>query len=130
MDTVAGFLVSALFVVGVYVAVPVVTVWGWVRWSKRSQPRTVFSMLSLVGFTLATASAFLAISSAIYAQAIGGFPFYDPLLLMIVKFGAVLSSAAIVFGIIGMWRRGPLRWHAPACGVGTFLFWFFTAMAE
>jgi len=87
-------------------------------------------MVSVVGFKLAAAAAFLAISSALYAHAIGRSPFYDPLLLMIVKFGAVLSSAAIVFGIIGMWRRGPLRWHAPACGVGTFLFWFFTAMAE
>ncbi len=67
-----------LFALAVYAGVPVLTVWGWVRWSTRTQPRTLFSILSLIGFTLATASGLLAVSSVLYAHAIGGFPFYDP----------------------------------------------------
>jgi hypothetical protein len=57
---------SALVVplaVGFYVGLPALMIWGWVRWSKRTQPRTWLSVLSLVGFALATASGLLATSS-------------------------------------------------------------------
>lgn len=97
---------------------------------KRTQPRTWPALLSLVGFALATASSLLAASSMSYAHAIGGFPFYDPLLLRIYGWGALLSLSGTVFAFIGVWRPGPLRWHAPACAVGTLLFWFAAAMGE
>lgn len=42
--------VFMLFVVGIYIALPAAMVWGWARWSKRSQSRTVLSILSLIGF--------------------------------------------------------------------------------
>jgi hypothetical protein len=77
-----------------------------------------------------TASGLLATSSVLYAHAIGGFPFYDPLLLRIYRWGALLSLSGTVFAFIGVWRPGPLRWHAPACAVGTLLFWFAAAMGE
>jgi hypothetical protein len=48
---------------------------------------TLFSVLSLIGFTLASASGLLAVSSVLYAHAIGGFPFYDPRLLRIYRWG-------------------------------------------
>jgi hypothetical protein len=114
----------------VYIALPAVITWGWVRWWKRTQPRTPFSILSLIGFTLATASGLLAISAMLYARAVGGFPFYDPLLLRIYRWGALLSLSGIVFAVIGVWRPSPLRWHAPACAIGTLLFWFAAAMGE
>ena len=47
--------------------------------------------------------------------AVGGVPFYDPLLLRIYRWGALLSLAGTAFALIGVWRPGPLRWHAPAC---------------
>jgi len=84
----------------------------------------------VIGFTLATLSGVLAISSVVYAHAIGGFPFYDPLLMKIYGLGAVLSLAGILFSLSGIWRPSVLRWHAPVCSVGTLLFWFFSAMGE
>jgi hypothetical protein len=54
MNKAAGSALLVLFVVAVYVALPAVIIWGWVRWSRSTQPRTVPSILSLIGFTLAT----------------------------------------------------------------------------
>lgn len=123
-------LTLILYVACIYMALPAAMVWGWVRWSKRTQPRTWPSMLSLVGFVLATASGLLAAGSVLYAQTSGGFPFYDPSLLRIYRWGGLLSLSGTVFAFIGVWRPGPLRWHAPACAVGTLLFWFASAMGE
>jgi hypothetical protein len=86
-------------------------------------------MLSLAGFTLASASALLAISAVVYAQAIG-FPFYDPRLLRAYRWGCLLSISGIVFAISGVWRKSPLRWLAPACSVGTLLFWLMATTSE
>jgi len=127
---VAQSVLLVLFVAGIYLVLPAAMVWGWVRWLKRTQPRSWPSILSLIGFALGTASGLLAISSVLYAHAIGGFPFYDPLLLRIYRWGALLSLSGTVFALIGVWRPGPLRWHAPTCAVGTLLFWFAAAMGE
>lgn len=110
--------------------ISVCLLWGWVRWFSRTQPRAVLAILSLIGFTLATASGLLAVSSVLYAHAIGGFPFYDPRLLRIYRWGGLLSLSGLVFGIAGVWRPGPLRWLAPVCSFGTALFWFVSAMGE
>lgn len=61
-----------------YIGIPAGIVWDWVRWAKRPTWRTVCSAFSLLGFSLATVSALLAASSIVYANAIGGFPYYDP----------------------------------------------------
>jgi len=58
-------VVVVLFAVGVYVGLPALMIWGWVRWFRRTQPRTLPSILSLIGFTLATASGVLAVSSVL-----------------------------------------------------------------
>jgi len=126
----AESIVLILYVIGICIALPAGMIWGWVLWARRTQPRSLSSVLSLVGFTLATASGLLAISSLLYAHAIGGFPFYDPLLLTIYRWGGLLSLAGIVFAISGAWRPSPLRWHAPACAVGMLIFWFIAAMGE
>jgi hypothetical protein len=119
-----------LFRVGFYLGVPALLIWGWVRWFRRTQPRTLPVILSLIGLALATASSLLAVSSVLYAHAIGGFPYYDPRLLRFYRWGAVLSLSGLVFGIAGVWRPGPVRWLAPVCSLGTALFWFASAMGE
>ena len=43
-----------LFAISTYVGLPALMI--WVRWFSRTQPRTVPSILSLIGFALATAS--------------------------------------------------------------------------
>jgi hypothetical protein len=84
----------------------------------------------MIGFFLATCSALLAFGGLLYAHAIGGFPFYDPRLMRLHRWGARLSLAGIVLGIIGCFRRNTLRWYAPICSVGVFIFWFGAAMGE
>src|SRR5882724_3164938 len=111
--------IFVLFVIGIYIALPAVMIGGWVRWVKRREPRTAFATLSLIGFTLGTVSGLLAISAMLYARAGGGFSFYDPSLMKIYRWGALLSVAAMVFAIVGLWRPSSLRWHAPICAVGT-----------
>jgi hypothetical protein len=122
---------AIIFVLGIsmYIAMPVVIVWGWMLWKKRTQPRTLLSTLSFIGFTLATMSGLLAIFTILYAIAVG-FPFYDPLLLKIFRWGLLLSLAGFVVSICGVWRPNPLRWHAPASAAGMFLFWFVMALGE
>ncbi len=115
---------------GLLASLPPLLIWGWARWGKRRGPRTLFSMLSLAGFSLATLSALLAISTLIYGQVIGGFPFYDPRLLKIYRWGALISLVGIIFAIGGAWRSSPVRWHAPACTVGMLLFWIMAAEGE
>jgi hypothetical protein len=119
-----------LFKIGFYVGLPALVIWGWIRWYRRTQPRTLLSILSLIGLVLATASAMLGVSSVLYAHAIGGFPYYDPRLLRIYRGGGLLSLSGIVFGIAGAWRPSPVRWLAPVCSVGTLLFWLASAMGE
>jgi hypothetical protein len=123
-------LLLILFVAGIYVALPVAIVWGCVKWAKRTSRPTVFSTLSLIGFSLATASALLALSSLVYAQAIHGFPFYDRRLLRTYASGGLLSLSGMAFGLSGVWRPSPLRWFAPICAAGMLLFWFAMAVAE
>jgi hypothetical protein len=123
-------IVMFVFAIGVYVGLPALMMWGWARWFRRTQARTLPVILSLIGLTLATASGLLAVSSVLYAHAIGGFPFYDPRLLRIYRWGGLLSLSGLVFGIAGVWRPGPVRWLAPVCSVGTLLFWFVSAMGE
>jgi hypothetical protein len=117
-------------VIGIYIAMPLMVIWGWVRWANHAHIRSLSSILSLIGFSLATASGILAVSSLIYAHTIGGFPFYDPLLLRIYRIGDLLSLTGILFSLSGAWRPSPLRWHAPICCTGTLLFWFASAMGE
>jgi hypothetical protein len=69
----------------------------------------VASAGALVGFVLATASCLLAVSTMAYARLIGGFPFYDPLLIKIYGGGILLSLAGIGFALSDVRQRGPLR---------------------
>jgi hypothetical protein len=122
------FLVA--YVLCIYVALPVAILGGWVHWAKQPKSLTPFSVLSMIGLFLATCSALLAFGGLLYAHAIGGFPFYDPRLMRLYRWGARLSLAGIVLGIIGCFRRNTLRWYAPICSVGVFIFWLGAAMGE
>jgi len=126
VESVLLFLVAT----GMYVLVPTVIVWGWVRWAKRGQLQGVFSMLPLAGFSLTTLSGLLAAASMAYAHMIGGFPFYDPLLLRIYRWGALLSLVGLLLALGGIARPGALRWHAPVAAAGMFLFWLVAASGE
>lgn len=128
MSTFTQVLFGVLVALGFLVS-PMVLIWGWVRWVKLPKTRTIVPTLSLIGFILATASALLAVLTTGYAQ-IHHFPYYDPLLLRIFRWGLLLSLSGIVFGIGGVWRPNSLRWHAPVSGLGMLAFWIMMASAE
>ena len=117
-----------LFVLAAYLALPAVLVAGWVRWAHRRQIGSAWP--SLVGFSLGTASAVLAVGAFLYARAAGGFPFYDLSLLRIYLWGMLLSIAGLIFGAVGVRWSSPIRWYAPAAAVGTLLFWLGAAAGE
>jgi len=118
-------LLLALFL---YACLPAGLVWGWARWKRTPWQHNFSFSFSFAGLAFATLSALLAVGSTAYARIIGGFPFYDPLLLRIYRWGALLSLAGIGTGICGVWRPNPLRWLGPICAVGMLVFWI--AMAE
>ncbi len=104
--------------------------WGWVRWSKDESPRSRSSTFSLFGFSLATASAVLAIATALYARFVHSFPDYDPTLLKIYALGCLLSIGGIALSVAGSGRPNPVRWLAPICSFGTLVFWLLAMTNE
>jgi hypothetical protein len=122
--------VTMVLLLGVsYLVTPLLLIWGWARWARRSKLRTIPSVLSLSGFVLATSSAILAVSSIAYAQ-VHRFGFYDPSLMKIMGWGMMLSLAGFLFAVGGTWQKNSLRWHAPLCALGTFAFWILAAAGE
>jgi hypothetical protein len=124
-------ILFSVLVVCAWIVTPIVLIWGWVRWMKNPKSKAVSSIFSLLGFLLATSSALLAISSVTYAHTLhNGFPFYDPLLMRIYRWGALLSTAGFCLGIGGVWRKNSLRWLSPISAFGTLVFWLLAAEGE
>jgi hypothetical protein len=130
MKTVIEEIALIVFAIAVYVVLPAAIVVGWIRWVRGRAQETWLSRLSLLAFGLATCSGIVAMISLIYAHAIGGFPYYDPRLLRFYRWGGILADAGLVLGILGCWRRSPLRWYAPLCAMGMSVFWAAAAMGE
>ena len=112
-----------LFVVAITLTIPVLLLWGWLRLSQQHAPRSRSATFSLLGFSLATASAGVAIGTHLYARFVSSFPAHDPTLTKIYLCGCFLSLAGIVFAVAGSGAPGAVRWLAPVCAFGTFVFW-------
>jgi hypothetical protein len=112
--------------------IPALLLWGWVRWSKdkNKNPRSNSSTFSLLGFSMATASASLALGTHLYARFVHSFPLSDPTLLKIYAAGCLLSVAGIAFAVAGTGRPNPVRWLAPICAFGTLVFWLLAMTSE
>jgi hypothetical protein len=114
----------------IFLSLPMVMGWGWVHWAKRKNSITLFSILTLIGFTLATLSESIEISIVIYARVTSGFDFYDPTLMRIYAVGMLLSFVGLIFAIVGAWRPSSLRWFALVSSVGTLMYWLVQAACE
>jgi hypothetical protein len=95
-------------------------IFGWIRWARVQQPRTLSPTLSLVGLVLATSSLLFAFVPSLYA---GSFDVARQL-------GGWASLAAVFVAVCGVWRPHPLRWRALACSAGMVLFWFLSLLLE
>jgi hypothetical protein len=94
------------------------------------QSKELWHLSHLAGFALASMSAVVAIGAGLYSVTTGGFLYYAPSLLMIYRIGLLLSLGGLAFGLGGVWKRNPLRWHAPALSIGMLLLWLFWASGE
>lgn len=119
-----------LVAVAVTLLVPILLVWGWLRWSTSENPHSSSSQSSLIGFALATASAGLAIGTHLYAVFVRSFRTADPTLLKIYACGSLLSIVGIGFSFAGSGRPNPVRWLAPICSIGTLVFWLLAMGSE
>jgi hypothetical protein len=119
-----------LLAITVTLLVPILLVWGWLRWSNDENPRSRSSTFSLVGFVLATASAGLALGTHLYAVFVRGFRAADPTLLKIYACGSLLSVVGIGFSFAGSGKPNPVRWLAPMCAIGTLVFWLLAMGSE
>ncbi len=112
-----------------YIAAPVLLISGWLRWHNKPHGHDLAAKMSLVGFSIATGSALLAIGSIGWATAGGGLPFHDERLMRIFAAGLLISLAGLVTSLAGLARANPLRWHAPAlCSTMAILWLMWTAM--
>jgi hypothetical protein len=114
-----------LIAIATTLLIPVLLIWGWLRWAKdkTENPRSPSSTFSLFGFSLATASAALALITHLYARFVHSFSLRDPTLFKIYACGCLLSVAGIAFAVAGTGRPNPVRWLAPVCAFGTLIFW-------
>lgn len=85
---------------------------------------------SLAGFALASISAALEIGAGTYGQFMNGFPFEDPTLLRIYRWGLLLAFLGLITGLFGVTNKTPLRWKAPALSTVLFLLWVGQVMGE
>jgi hypothetical protein len=123
-----GIIITSLALLA-FIVTPIFLVWGWRRWLKQPRLATKTAILSFVSFVFATTSALLAITTAAYAQ-VHHFGFYDPTLMKLMRWGVGLSTIGFLFGMGGVWRKCPLRWHSLVCSAGTFAFWILAAEGE
>lgn len=109
---------------------PLLIVWGWFCFIRRGHLRDRKSWLPLAALILATGSGLLAVGAMLYARALAGDPYSDPLFMRILALGLMLSLTAFAAGGLGAAYRNPLRWQAPAASLCMFLFWFLAASLQ
>lgn len=112
-----------------YLVTPAALIVGWIRWSRRTNPRMPVITSSFISFALASSSAALAAITLLIAH-FHHFRFYDPVLMRIYGSGAVVSCLSALLSLAGIWRPNSLRWYAPVCAVGTLAFWIMAAAGE
>jgi hypothetical protein len=123
-------LLSYLFG-GLWVGLPptalLLILWHWMRTSPKIAKPAWRGYFAVGAATLAAISVLLWVASFVWARKIGGFAYYDPVLMRFYRWGAVTGLCGLVAGFGG---TGKLKW--PVCGLATFmtLLWIIAAAGE
>ena len=118
------------FLLGILMlATPILLTGGWARWSKNSRLYTASAEWSFAGFVAATVSAALVIITILVAL-VRPLPINHPLSLFTYATALLLSIMGVGAALAGIWKSGPLRWHAPLCAGGTTVFWFMIVIGQ
>ena len=104
-------------------------VWGYLSWACNRSAVSKMALCSLAGFTLASLSALVEISSGIYAQ-FHEFRYYDPLLMTIYRVGFFVAGFGFVVSLFGSATKSPLRWKALVLSAVMLLLWSWHAVSE
>ena len=102
---------------------------GWTQWYEEPSQTGIFARFSFAGMWLSSATVFGLFAFGIYAETFGiRFSVHYDLLVSIYKFLAPPCVLGLLLGILGVWRRSPLRWYAPACAFFTVCLWLVGAV--
>ncbi len=101
--------------------------WRWLRTAPRIVEPAWRSYMAIGAIGFAGASSMLWLISLIWAMVIGGFPFYDPVLLRFYRWGFLTSALGLLISFAG---KGRLKW--PSCGLSLLmaLLWMMAASSE
>ena len=102
-------------------------VWRWARATPRIATPAWRSYVAFAATAFVGLSALLWVISLVWARVIGGFPFYDPILLRFYRWGFLTGAVGLLTSLIG---KGKLRW--PSCGLSALMIflWFAAASSE
>jgi hypothetical protein len=101
--------------------------WRWLRTAPRIVEPAWRSYVAIGAIGLAGASSMLWLISLFWAKVLGGFPFYDPVLLRFFGLGGLTGLAGLVMTFVG---KGKLKWPACALSLLMVLLWCMAAMGE
>ncbi|HZV87581.1 MAG TPA: hypothetical protein VFF95_08550 [Candidatus Binatus sp.] len=105
-------------------------VWMFRRWS-RSKPRIGVpswrSYVAICAFSLAAISSLLHLVLFAWARLIGGFWFYDPVVMRFYGWGFLTGAAGMV---VSLAAKGKLRWPSFAFSAVMAVVWLLAAMSE
>jgi hypothetical protein len=120
------FLCFGLLILGV----ATFAVFRWLQWSRNNRKAVEPQWRgesARFGFAVSTLSLFGAVGLWIHALFTGGFPYYHPVLLLILRIGLWAALVGFVSGLMG---KGQLRFPAIVCSVVCFAIWLSEAMAQ
>lgn len=116
-------IVWYLLIVGMWVVLPVVIIWGWLRWWRSAARDNVFARASSVGFALTTLCWLIWISLLLYVRMSGGLSLATQWNVQFYRGIGLLAFCGFLLGIIGAYRPNRLRWYTPAASLGMLLYW-------
>ena len=92
----------------------VMMVVGWTKWFEEPRHSCISPDYSFIGMLLSSATVLGLFVFSIYAAIFGiRFSAHYDLLVGIYKFLALLCAFWLLFGLVGLRRRNPLRWVCP-----------------
>jgi uncharacterized BrkB/YihY/UPF0761 family membrane protein len=107
----------------------VMVVVGWTKWYEKPRHSGISPDYSFIGMFLSSATVLGLFVFGIYAVIFDvRFSAHYDLLVGIYKFLALLCLFGVLFGFVGVWRRSPLCWYAPACAFFTACLWLVGAV--
>ena len=101
--------------------------WKWLKTLPDDRAHGWRASLGLLSFGLATASLLLVCYTGLRSRAYGGFPYYSPFLLNLLRAGVGLGTSGF---LLGLPAKGSLRWPAVISSFVTAALWVIVATSE